>query len=164
MLPSTLLFAPSVPLSASHSRLRLSSRLPTLPPHRTSCQTTAILSPPQQKVAVALALPALPIVAYSEYVLLTTGCGLPPGPSGLFGAAEGVSYLVVAAIVLASVYSKVKTGNGLPDGPAKLLGAAEGVAFLLAVGGIAIAGYTSYKYGDLPTAVPTEGGRCFPKE
>lgn len=163
MLRSALLFAPSLPLSSSPPRILLSPRLPRVPP-RTTRYTTAVLSPPQQTAAVALAVPALPIVAYSEYILFTTGCGLPPGPSGIIGAAEGVSYLVVGALVLASLYSKVTTGKGLPDGPGKLLGAAEGIAFLLAVGGIAIAGYTSYKYGDLPTAVPTEGGRCFPKE
>ena len=39
------------------------------------------------------------------------GCGLPPGPSGLLGAAEGVSYLVVTAIACWSVYSKVSVGH-----------------------------------------------------
>jgi hypothetical protein len=32
---------------------------------------------------------------FSEYTLKTTGEGLPPGPGGLYGALEGVSYLVV---------------------------------------------------------------------
>ena len=45
---------------------------------------------------------------YSLYVLKTTGCGLPPGPFGLEGAAEGISYLVVTAIVAWSAYTKVK--------------------------------------------------------
>lgn len=123
-----------------------------------------MLSEGQQKAAIAVSLPALPIVAYSEFVLLTTGCGLPPGPSGIIGAAEGVSYLVVGALVLGSIFSKVTTGKGLPEGPGKLLGAAEGVAFLLTVAGVAIAGYTAYKYGELPSAVPSAGSRCFPTE
>ncbi len=38
----------------------------------------------------------------------STGCGLPPGPNGLLGAAEGVSYLVVTAIACWSVYNKVR--------------------------------------------------------
>lgn len=131
-------------------------------PRRTPVK--ALLSLPQQRIAIALSLPALPIVGYSEYVLLTSGCGLPPGPYGLLGAAEGISYLVVAAIVLLSVFSKVKTGSGLPEGPGKLLGASEGVAFLLAFAGVAIAGYTFYKFGSLPSGIPTPGDRCFPVE
>lgn len=44
--------------------------------------------------------------------LCTAGCGLPPGPSGLLGAAEGVSYLVVGSIALWSLARKLSTGNG----------------------------------------------------
>ena len=50
---------------------------------------------------------ANPIVLYSEWVLKTTGSGLPPGPGGLYGAAEGISYLVVVGLVGWSVASKV---------------------------------------------------------
>lgn len=125
----------------------------------------ALLAAPQhQKTLLALAVPALPTVAYSEYTLLTTGCGLPPGPYGLFGAAEGLSYLVVAAIILISLYSKLTTGKGLPDGPAKLLGTVEALAYLLVLTGVAAAVYTVYKFGQLPNAVPQQGSRCFPTE
>jgi|TARA_B100000513_G_scaffold112333_4_gene49001 hypothetical protein len=44
---------------------------------------------------------------WSLYTLKTTGCGLPAGPFGLFGAAEGISYLVVAGVVTAALYKKV---------------------------------------------------------
>ena len=54
----------------------------------------------------------------------TTGCGLPAGPFGLIGAAEGISYLVVIGFVAAAVLSKVFTGRGLPAGPLGLLGGA----------------------------------------
>lgn len=37
-----------------------------------------------------------------------TGSGLPPGPGGAYGAAEGVSYLVVVGIVAWSIYAKVR--------------------------------------------------------
>jgi hypothetical protein len=37
---------------------------------------------------------AAPLCLYSEFVLKTTGSGLPPGPGGVVGAAEGISYLV----------------------------------------------------------------------
>lgn len=123
--------------------------------------TRCSLSTTQQNVLAGLAVPALPIVAYSEFVLGTTGCGLPPGPNGLLGAAEGVSYLVVAALVAASVYVKATTGKGLPPGPANLLGAAEGIAYLLVVVGLADAAYVAKIYGSLPSSVPTEGSRCF---
>lgn len=170
MSTRTLLFAAPVllrPQLRPPSSLRPSITLPHrhyIPCNRTIRNPTAILSPSQQSVAIALSLPALPIVAYSEFVLFTTGCGLPAGPSGVIGAAEGVSYLVVGALVLASIFSKVTTGKGLPEGPGKLLGAAEGVAFLLAIVGVGVAGFTAYKYGGLPNAVPSAGSRCFPTE
>lgn len=42
------------------------------------------------------------------------GCGLPPGPSGLLGAAEGLSYLFVGGMVLWSLSQKLSTGRGEP--------------------------------------------------
>ena len=44
--------------------------------------------------AAAAGLVASPICLWSEFTLKTTGSGLPPGPGGALGAAEGVSYLV----------------------------------------------------------------------
>ena len=44
------------------------------------------------------------------------GCGLPPGPGGLLGAAEGLSYLTVGALAIWTVLSKLRTGRSLPDG------------------------------------------------
>jgi hypothetical protein len=43
------------------------------------------------------------IVLYSEFTLKTTGCGLPAGPFGLVGAAEGISYLTVFGIAAYSI-------------------------------------------------------------
>lgn len=124
----------------------------------------AALTPVQQNALLAASIPALPIMAYSEYVLLTTGCGLPPGPGGLLGAAEGISYLVVVALAALSVREKVTTGSGLPPGPAGLLGAAEGMAFLLILAGVADAAYIFAKFGSIPNAVPAAGSRCYPVE
>ena len=83
----------------------------------------------EERTATGLELAAMvgglvsnPVIGVSLYALKTTGCGLPPGPGGSIGAAEGVSYLVVAGIVAWSVYTKVKTGSGLPNGPYGLLG------------------------------------------
>lgn len=86
--------------------------------------------------AIALGLLANPIALWSEYTLATTGAGLPPGPGGALGAAEGISYLVVLGIVGWSAYTKVQTGSGLPAGPSGLLGAAEGFSYLSLLGGI----------------------------
>ena len=49
------------------------------------------------------------VTLYSEFVLKTTGCGLPAGPFGLFGLMEGLSYLGVTGIAAYSVVTKVKT-------------------------------------------------------
>lgn len=47
------------------------------------------------------------VCGYSLYVLKTTSCGLPPGPYGLLGALEGISYLGVVGIVIWSAITKV---------------------------------------------------------
>ncbi|CAG9466153.1 unnamed protein product [Pedinophyceae sp. YPF-701] len=93
--------------------------------------------------AAAVGLVANPLCYWSEFTLATTGSGLPPGPGGALGAAEGVSYLVVVGIVAWSLYVKVSTGKGLPPGPAGLLGAAEGLSYLALLGGIGAFAYTS---------------------
>lgn len=75
---------------------------------------------------------ANPVVLVSEYLLKTTGEGLPPGPGGIYGATEGISYLVIVGVVGWSIYTKVKTGSGLPG---SLLGAVEGFSYLSLVAG-----------------------------
>ncbi|CAL5219329.1 g1141 [Coccomyxa viridis] len=102
------------------------------------------------KAAVALGALANPIVLVSDYVLFKTGRGLPEGPGGLFGAAEGVSYLVVVGVVGWSLYTKSKTGSGLPAGPAGLLGAIEGTSFLTLLVSIAVFGLQIVQKGSLP--------------
>ena len=49
------------------------------------------------------------ITFYSEYTLKTTGCGLPAGPFGLLGLAEGLSYLGVTGIAAYSLVKKFRT-------------------------------------------------------
>ena len=58
-------------------------------------------SAPQEQATFAasvLGLASQPVFWWSLYTLKTTGCGLPAGPFGLLGAAEGVSYLVVPPV------------------------------------------------------------------
>lgn len=81
---------------------------------------------------VAAGFVANPVVLVSEYFLKTTGEGLPPGPGGIYGATEGVSYLVIVGVVAWSLYTKVKTGSGLQG---SLLGAVEGLSYLSLVAG-----------------------------
>ena len=57
------------------------------------------------------------IMLVSEYVLKTTGCGLPAGPYGLIGAAEGISYLGVTALVAFSLYASRKMRLSLDASP-----------------------------------------------
>lgn len=96
------------------------------------------------------------IVFISEYVLKTTGCGLPAGPCGIIGALEGISYLGVSAIAALSIYTKVKTGSGLKG----VLGLAEGLSFLAIAVGLIVLVFQISDYGFIPNAVPLEGGIC----
>ena len=57
----------------------------------------------------ATGVAAATIMIYSESVLSRTGCGLPAGPLGLVGAAEGLSYLGVVGLVCFSLYAKIRT-------------------------------------------------------
>ncbi|KAL7524779.1 hypothetical protein ACHAWF_001079 [Thalassiosira exigua] len=100
------------------------------------------------------------VMMYSESVLFRTGCGLPAGPLGLVGAAEGVSYLGAVGLVGFSLFAKVRTGSGLPAGPGGILGAAEGLAYLAAFAGVCVLVAQITNYGYIPNAVPIDGGMC----
>jgi len=78
----------------------------------------------------AAGLVANPIVFVSLYNVAATGVGLPAGPYDLVGGLEGVSFLIVTAVLGAAAVSKVQTGSGLPAGPLGLLGLSEGLSFL----------------------------------
>ncbi|KAI2501186.1 peptidase inhibitor [Fragilaria crotonensis] len=118
------------------------------------------LSESDQGVVGAVGTAASLITLYSEYTLKTTGCGLPAGPAGLLGLAEGLSYLSVVGIGAFSLYTKLKQGRGLPAGPGGLLGAAEGLSFLAIVAGLVVLVFQIVDYNYIPNAVPMEGGMC----
>jgi len=68
-------------------RLPVSAR----PPRSTAISCS---SAPQQQATLAasvLGLASQPVMWWSLFTLKTTGCGLPAGPFGLIGAAEGIS-------------------------------------------------------------------------
>jgi len=99
------------------------------------------------------------VVLYSEFVLKTTGCGLPAGPFGLVGAVEGVSYLgVVATCAAAAVDYFSDDGLERSDNPSRRLATALGLS--AAVVGIAVLAFQALDYGYIPNAVPMEGGMC----
>lgn len=126
------------------------SLLPSRRRNRRAAATTQATAEPDStltKAVVAAGLVANPVVLVSEYFLKTTGEGLPPGPGGIYGATEGISYLVIVGVVGWSIYTKVKTGSGLPG---SLLGAVEGFSYLSLVAGIVVAALVFAEKGSLP--------------
>lgn len=118
------------------------------------------LSESDQGVVGALGTVASLITLYSEYTLKMTGCGLPAGPAGLLGLAEGLSYISVVGIGGFSLFTKIKQGRGLPAGPGGLLGAAEGLSFVAIFVGLVVLAFQILDYNYIPNAVPMEGGMC----
>eukprot|EP00898_Chlorokybus_atmophyticus_P000598 jgi/Chlat1/1539/Chrsp122S01811 len=104
----------------------------------------------QERAGIAAGGFFLPIVLWSEWQLRITGEGLPPGPFGILGAAEGIGYLVVVGLVAWSIYTKAQTGTGLPPGPYGLLGAIEGLAYLALGAGIVVFGLQILEKGGMP--------------
>ena len=80
---------------------------PALPQRRTALRHGQLaMQADGRRASGDWAVPALacqPVMYWSLYTLKTTGCGLPAGPFGLFGAAEGISYLIVAGVVVAAL-------------------------------------------------------------
>jgi len=114
-----------------------------------------------EAVVGTVGLLANALASWSLWTLANTGCGLPPGPGGALGAAEGVSYLVVGGIVVGGTGKKFATGSGLPAGPGGVLGGAEGVSFLVALVGLGVLANQVLAHGFIPEAIPVEGGKCF---
>ncbi|GAX86532.1 hypothetical protein CEUSTIGMA_g13939.t1 [Chlamydomonas eustigma] len=134
-------------------------------PNRPSKNMTKSSVPPSAtnstEVLTGVSGVAVPVMLFSEFTLKTTGCGLPSGPLGLYGAIEGLSYLWVVGLVGYSVYTKTTTGKGLPSGPYGLLGAAEGMSYLAILCGLVVLGFQVTEYGYIPNAIPVEGGKCY---
>jgi len=106
--------------SSSSTELRLggSSSSGNDPDDDDPTTTTSSSSPPLVVVVVgdsdatvlgATGVAAATVMIYSESVLFRTGCGLPAGPLGLVGAAEGLSYLGVVGLVCFSLHTKIRT-------------------------------------------------------
>jgi len=85
-----------------------------------------------------------PVAALSLYNVASTGAGLHPGPYGLVGVLEGISFLVAVVIVGAALFCKITTGSGLPAGPLGLLGLSEGLSFLSVFGVLVVFPLTEF--------------------
>ncbi|PNH09080.1 hypothetical protein TSOC_004342 [Tetrabaena socialis] len=85
----------------------------------------------------SLPLPLEPLEPGAEAAPEDSAGGNGMGLAGI-GSIEGVSYLVVLAVIGWSIYTKVTTGSGLPVGPSGLLGAVEGVSYLSLLAGIVV--------------------------
>ncbi|CAD7701042.1 unnamed protein product, partial [Ostreobium quekettii] len=86
-------------------------------------------------------LVSVPIMAWSLFALRTTGCGLPPGPGGLLGGLEGVSYLAVVAIAGRSLMQRVSSSADsevLPTSPAGVLGLVETLSYAALLAGVVV--------------------------
>jgi hypothetical protein len=131
---------------------------------------TAITSPPSSSgfdvdfdIIGIFGILASMVVLRSEFVLKTTGCGLPAGPFGLVGAIEGMSYLGVVAtaataIVAATSENKNNSDNDNNIGLLRRLAISLSVSAIIF--GIFVLVFQIVDYGYIPNAVPMEGGMC----
>eukprot|EP00913_Durusdinium_trenchii_P021470 g20178.t1 len=76
------------------------------------------------------------VMAWSEWTLKTTGCGLPAGPFGLLGATEGLSYLAVVGLV---VYQLFRLATNDTKKQSSLVEVASFLALLVALAGLSLA-------------------------
>jgi len=105
------------------------------------------------------------VVLRSEFVLKTTGCGLPAGPFGIVGAVEGMSYL---GVVATSVAAAISYFSSYDDDDERNSNSNVNIAGRLAVSlsctaivfGIAVLAFQLTDYGYIPNAVPMEGAMC----
>eukprot|EP01026_Neomeris_dumetosa_P071100 TRINITY_DN7152_c0_g1_i8.p2 TRINITY_DN7152_c0_g1~~TRINITY_DN7152_c0_g1_i8.p2 ORF type:complete len:152 (-),score=20.36 TRINITY_DN7152_c0_g1_i8:220-675(-) len=123
--------------------------------HKVSRRSLVVLSSQEESgnlstIIGATGVVANPLLWWSLFSLKTTGEGLPPGPGGLLGAAEGLSYLLIVGIVGWSAVTKVQSGSGLPSGKFGLLGASEGLSYLTLVAAIVVFGLQILEKGSLP--------------
>merc|ERR1719215_332794 len=103
----------------------------------------------QNVVGDVVSVSASSVVLYSEWTLSRTGCGLPAGPYGIVGGIEGISYLLVVAVVAQTILfspNKNKEINvGFISSMTSIL-----IGILVLIGQVT-------NYGYIPNAVPMEG-------
>ncbi|KAF8062687.1 Papln [Scenedesmus sp. PABB004] len=110
-----------------------------------------------QVLAAIAGCAAVGTVMWSEFVLKESGCGLPPGPYGLVGAAEGLSYLAVLGFAGAGLSARAGSGGraGLPGA----LAVPETLAYGALAAGLFVLASQLQQYGYIPPPLP--GGQCY---
>lgn len=108
--------------------------------------------PKTYSLVSAVGVGAQPIVWISLATVATTGAGLPPGPFGLLGALEGVSYLIMLALVGKVVYKNVAgDGDATSSNSTEF---AERLAILSLALGLFVLASLVGKQGCVPNAKP----------
>jgi hypothetical protein len=136
---------PASPLRAANAKVLAFPRpirspsTPSAAVVRASSDSDSEVSAPVLVVAAA-GLPCSVVVLWSSYAKATTGAGL---QGDLLGGLEGVSYLVMLALVALSIKEKVQTGGGLPAGPGGVVGASEGLNYLALLAAIVAFAYSA---------------------
>jgi hypothetical protein len=102
-------------------------------------------------VLESIGLVSQPVVWISLYFVATTGHGLPAGPGGSIGAAEGIAYLVV--VVLALLPASVAANKDDVGGSSLPVDARTLSRITIALGLLVLAGVATGK-GCVPNAKP----------
>lgn len=100
----------------------------------------------------AMGVVAQPIVWTSLYCVATTGAGLPSGPFGLLGAVEGISYLVIVALIGNALY-RTMLGKDHEDRDASL-DIVERSSYVTIVVGLLVLATLVLQQGCVPNAKP----------
>lgn len=95
---------------------------------------------------------AQPIVWVSLYYVATTGAGLPSGPFGLIGAAEGISYLIIVAFLSNALYRNIWSKRHEYHGTS--LDLVECLSYMTVIAGLLILANLVLKQGCVPNAQP----------
>mmetsp|Transcript_82837 Transcript_82837/g.237985 ORF Transcript_82837/g.237985 Transcript_82837/m.237985 type:complete len:209 (-) Transcript_82837:356-982(-) len=158
-VPRNRQVSPFVPVGIGRTSHALAKAPPRL--RHSARQASGDISDGDKTLLGVAGIAASLIVAWSEHTLRMTGCGLPGGPFGLLGFAEGISYLAVVGLVVYNIMTCRRPDNDREQRhwvPA--LEVASGLAGLVAFLGVGALYFQIQDYGFIPEAIPTEGGRC----
>lgn len=107
-------------------------------------------------------LAAVAVVVWSLAALRDTGCGLPPGPGGMLGATEGLSYLVVAGLAGWGLLRQARRrtdSTSVVDVPGALLTSAQAASCSTVAVGLAVLALQVSQRGYVPGVLPDSN--CF---
>ena len=109
--------------------------------------------PFRRNVSVSVGMIAQPIVWVSLYFVASTGAGLPSGPFGLIGALEGISYLVIVAVVSKDIYRNI-VGKRVENQQARPFDSVVWLSYVSVFAGLVVLANLVLKQGCVPNAKP----------